>query len=89
MNDVHDSQCPAARSSERNAPADVHGPAGQAIVEKWLLAYQHGEAKEGDCKGIMENIKRESWDAARREALEEAVELLRLARSNRTGVATA
>jgi len=48
---------------------DIHGPTGQSVVERWLLAYQNGEAKLGDCRGIVENIARKVSDEAR---LEEA-----------------
>lgn len=44
---------------------DVHGPSAQAIIERWLIAYGQGEARAGDCKGILERYVDESIESIR------------------------
>ena len=68
--------CEAERDAARReaeAAKDEHGPAGQAIVERWLIAYKAGQARPGDCKTILDVLlgERDCLAKALREYLDD------------------
>lgn len=46
-------------------PVDPHNPTGQAIIEQWLLAAERGEARPGDCLGILQRMMQGTWTTER------------------------
>ena len=63
------------REAMAMADADLtnnpHSSAAQAVIERWLIAFAQGEAKDGDCKSIMERY----MDEVRRQAQADATPL--------------
>lgn len=44
----------------RDRLKDPHGPDAQAVIERWLITFAQGEAKPGDCQGILQRFIEEA-----------------------------